>query len=225
MRWADVAAYYTQLRGLLNGDVVIVQDRPCQMLHLDEWGPNRPLPTPLWLAPSGEKGMAVANTVDPAGLLLVQPPAQPLPAPVPAAMLAPGTVLRVGEDHTSPRVIEAAGPWYASLWHAIFEMAPEHVASMPGGQQWHDELRRCRPEDQLHLAVHEGHVSALTARDRDAVCAGGRGILDFGWTGTIDQVRDKAAAAAAMGVTEIAYAPAGPAIVDEMTEFAKAIIG
>jgi 5,10-methylenetetrahydromethanopterin reductase len=225
MRWAEVAIYYRQLRGLLDGEVVDIDGHACQMLHLPEWGPARPIESPLWLAPSGPKGMAVADSVNCPGLLLSQPPATPVSRSIPVTMMAPGTVLGEGEDHTTPRVVEAAGPWYASMWHAIYELAPEHVASLPGGQDWLDEVHALRPAGRRHLAVHEGHASAMTARDRHAVSLGGPGILEFGWTGTAEKIRATAAQAAQMGVTEVAYAPAGPNIVGEMRRFAAAMAG
>ena len=225
MRWADVATYYRQLRGLLDGEVVEIDGQPSQMLHLAGWAPARPISTPLWLAPSGPKGMAVAGELDVPGLLLSQPPATPISRGTPVTMMAPGTVLDPGEDHTTPRVVEAAGPWYASMWHAIYEMAPEHVASMPGGQVWLDQVHALRPAGQRHLAVHEGHASAMTDRDRGAVTAGGAGILEFGWTGTPEKIRGLLAQVAQLGVTELAYAPAGPDIIGELTRFLAAVAG
>ena len=56
MRWTDVGVYVRQLRGLLAGEVVEIEGAPCQMLHLQGWAPDRPLETPLWVAPSGPKG-------------------------------------------------------------------------------------------------------------------------------------------------------------------------
>src|SRR5271163_1038896 len=94
MRWAAVGSYVRQLRGLLDGDVIEIDGAPCQMLHLPGWAPNRPIRTPLWLAPSGPKGMAAADDVDADGVLLSQPPAQPLDGRRPAAMIVSGTVLR-----------------------------------------------------------------------------------------------------------------------------------
>jgi 5,10-methylenetetrahydromethanopterin reductase len=65
----------------------------------------------------------------------------------------------------------------------------------------------------------------MTARDRRAVSLGGPGILEFGWTGTPEKIRATAAQVAQMGVTEIAYAPAGPDIAGEMIRFAAALAG
>jgi 5,10-methylenetetrahydromethanopterin reductase len=132
MRWADVGVYIRQLRELLAGEVVEIDGAPCQMLHLPGWAPDRPLGTPLWVAPSGPKGMAVAEGVDADGVLLSQPPEQSLDGRRAAAMIVSGTVLRPGEDERSARVIEAAGPWFAAMWHAVYEMAPDFVGGTPG---------------------------------------------------------------------------------------------
>jgi 5,10-methylenetetrahydromethanopterin reductase len=224
MRWADVVIYYRQLRGLLDGRVVDIDGQPSQMLHAPDMAPRRPVDVPIWLAPSGPRGMAAAGEVRAPGLLLSQPSDKgPLVDEI--ALLAPGTVIGPGETHASPRVIEAAGPWYATMWHAIYEMAPEHVSAMPGGQAWLDAVTTLRPPTERHLAVHEGHASWLTERDRRAILAGGAGILDFGWTGTPEQIRGNADRAAAQGVTELAYSPAGPDIVGELERFAAVMAG
>jgi 5,10-methylenetetrahydromethanopterin reductase len=223
--WARVASYVRTLRALLDGEVVEIDGAPCQMLQAAGWAPARPLRTPLWVAPSGPKGMAVADEISADGVLLSQPPEQPLEGSRPAAMIVSGTVLRSGEDHETARVIEAAGPWYAAMWHAVYEMAPDYVTELPGGNVWLDGLRAARPAGQLHLGVHEGHVCSLTDRDRRAIHEAGPGILEYGWTGTAAKIRSAAANSAALGVTEIVYTPAGPDVIDEIDAFAKAFHG
>jgi 5,10-methylenetetrahydromethanopterin reductase len=225
LTWARVADFVRTLRALLDGEVVDIEGGPCQMLHLAEWAAERPLRTPLWVAPSGPKGMAVAAKINADGVLLSMPPGQPLEGPRPAAMIVSGTVLRPGEDHESTRVIEAAGPWYAAMWHAVYEVAPEFLPEMPGGDVWLEGLHAVRPEGQLHLGVHEGHVCSLTNRDRGAIQEAGSGILEFGWTGSPAKIQAATANSAALGVTEIVYTPAGPDIVEEIDAFAKAFHG
>jgi 5,10-methylenetetrahydromethanopterin reductase len=145
LAWARVADFVRTLRALLNGEVVEIDGMPCQMLHMPGWAPERPLRTPLWVAPSGPKGMAVADEVSADGVLLSQPPTAPLQGPRPAAMIVSGTVLGPGEDHHDARVIEAAGPWYAAMWHAVYEAAPDFVTELPGGEVWLDGLRAVAP--------------------------------------------------------------------------------
>ncbi|MDT5273548.1 MAG: 5,10-methylenetetrahydromethanopterin reductase [Mycobacterium sp.] len=223
--WARVASYVRTLRDLLNGEVVEIDGAPCQMLHLTGWAPERPLRTPLWVAPSGPKGMAVADEISADGVLLSQPPVKPLEGSRAAAMIVSGTVLRPGEDYRTTRVIEAAGPWYAAMWHAVYEVAPDFITELPGGEVWLHGLRAVRPEGQLHLGVHEGHVCTLTDRDRKAIQEAEAGILEYGWTGSAAKIRSAAANSAALGVTEIVYTPAGPDIVGEIEAFAAAFDG
>ena len=223
--WARVASYVTTLRELLNGEIVEIDGAPCQMLHVAGWAPERALRIPLWVAPSGPKGMAVADEVSADGVLLSQPPEQPLGGSRPTAMIVSGTVLRSGEDHHDARVIEAAGPWYAAMWHAVYEAAPDFVTELPGGDAWLDGLRAVRPEGQLHLGVHEGHVCSLTDRDRKAIHEAGAGILDYSWTGPAAKIHAAAVNSATLGITEIVYTPAGPDIVGEIGAFAKAFRG
>jgi 5,10-methylenetetrahydromethanopterin reductase len=225
LAWARVANFVRTLRALLNGEIVEIDGAPCQMLHTPGWAPQRPLRTPLWVAPSGPKGMAVADEVNADGVLLSQPPEAPLEGSRPSAMIVSGTVLRPDEDHHDERVIEAAGPWYAAMWHAVYEMAPDFITELPGGQVWLDGLHAVRPAGQLHLGVHEGHVSSLTERDRKAIQEAGSGILEYGWTGSPAKIQSAAVNSAALGITEIVYTPAGPDIVGEIDAFAKAFRG
>jgi 5,10-methylenetetrahydromethanopterin reductase len=111
------------------------------------------------------------------------------------------------------------------MWHAVYEAAPDFVTELPGGEVWLDGLRAVRPEGQLHLGVHEGHVCSLTDRDRKAIHEAGAGILEYGWTGSAAKIRAAGANSAALGVTEIVYTPAGPDIVGEINAFANAFHG
>jgi 5,10-methylenetetrahydromethanopterin reductase len=222
MRWADLQTYVLQLRGLLAGAVVEIDGEPCQMLHTGGWAPPRPIPVPLWIAPSGPKGFAVADAVDADGLVLTGVAAASAARGRPAAIIVNGTVLRPGEDHGSARVVEAAGPWFAASFHATWEFAPDALDQLPGGAVWRDAMLAARPERERHLAVHEGHVVALTARDRAAVAAAGPALLRSGWTGDGASVRAQCDAAQQAGVTEIIYTPAGPDIEGELASFMEA---
>jgi 5,10-methylenetetrahydromethanopterin reductase len=93
---------------------------------------------------------------------------------------------------------------------------------MPGGQEWLAAVAHLRPEHEWHLAVHEGHVVALTERDRAVMVAAGEAILTSGWTGTAGAVAGRFDAAGAAGITEVVYAPAGPEIETEIRRFGEA---
>jgi 5,10-methylenetetrahydromethanopterin reductase len=134
-----------------------------------------------------------------------------------------GTVLRPGEDHTTPRVIDAVGPGWASIVHATWERSPIAVDDLPGGKRWRADIEAARLPIERHLDVHQGHLTTLTTRDRDLAIAAGPALLTPGWTGTPAQLRDKAAHAAAAGVTEIIYAPSWPDVTAELTAYAEAL--
>jgi 5,10-methylenetetrahydromethanopterin reductase len=139
-----------------------------------------------------------------------------------AAMIVHGTVVRDGEDHTSERILEAAGPWFATTFHALWEFSPDLLDAVPGGAVWRDQMEVVRPETERHLAVHEGHIAVLTERDRAGIAAAGPSIMDSGWTGDAASIRSRLEQTAAGGVSEVVYTPAGPAIIDELESFAQA---
>jgi 5,10-methylenetetrahydromethanopterin reductase len=140
-----------------------------------------------------------------------------------SAMIVSGTVVRVGEDHTSARLVEAAGPWFGTAFHAAWELFPDALDAMPGGALWRERMLAARPEHERHLAVHEGHVTIMTDRDREAVHAAGPAILQSGWTGDATSVAARVEDVAAAGVGEIIYTAAGPDIPGELEAFAVAV--
>ena len=71
-----------------------------------------------------------------------------------------------------------------------------------------------------HLAIHDRHLVAVTEHDRPYIT--GDLIRAFTLTGTAAEVGDKLATAAASGVTELAFQPAGPDIPKELRAFARA---
>jgi 5,10-methylenetetrahydromethanopterin reductase len=221
-RWSETAEYYRQVRMLLDGRTVDVDGRPCRMMHLPGMGPERPIDVPLWLAISGPKGIATAAELKPPGVIWTVAPTADGPW-ADTALLRFGTVLDPGEDHTDPRVVEAAGPGYAAMAvHAAWQRDPAAVDRIPGGAQWRAEVEAEQPREHGHLVAHEGHLVRLTDRDRPAVTAAGAGITAMGWTGDAAGLQERLAGSAAAGVTEVVYIPAGPDPVRELTSFAAA---
>ena len=223
MKWADLARYVQQVRGLLDGDVVEIDDKLCQMIHPPEFAPSRPISSPLWVAPVGPKGFGVARGLDVDGVILTAIPALEQRDWKSMAVIVSGTVLRSGEDHTTERVIEAAGPWFGTGFHAAWEWFPGVLDEMPGGPDWRDSMLAARPEAERHLAVHEGHVTVLPDRDRAAVRAAGAAILQSGWTGDATSVSARFADAGHASIGEIVYCAAGPDIPSELEAFAEAV--
>jgi 5,10-methylenetetrahydromethanopterin reductase len=230
MRWTDVRDYVVALRALLQGEVVEVDGAACQLLHSPGFAPARPIDVPLLLAPIGPKGFAVAREVGD-GVVLTSEPTGDLSAEGDApwgprwrhcAILAYGTVIDPGEDHTTARVRAAAGPWFATMYHAIWEWGRDALDAMPGGGAWHAAVDAARPGPERHLAVHEGHVVALTDRDGLILDAAGPALLESGWTGDATRVRTRLERAGELGVTEVIYTPTGPDIPRELAAFATA---
>jgi 5,10-methylenetetrahydromethanopterin reductase len=220
MSWDAVARYVTQLRALLRGEVVEVDGQACQMLHSPGFGPPRPIDVPLLFAPIGPKGFASAREhAD--GVVVTGPP--PDGEWATCAMLAAGTVLDPGEDHTSPRVRAAVGPWFVVGHHAMWEVDPAIVDGLPGGAEWRARVDAERPEGARHLAVHEGHVVEVTERDARLLDAAGESLLGMGWTGERESFARRVDSARAAGVGEIIYTPTGPDIARELTAFADAV--
>ncbi|MCJ7672427.1 MAG: LLM class flavin-dependent oxidoreductase, partial [Acidimicrobiia bacterium] len=135
-----------------------------------------------------------------------------------------GTVLEDGEDFSTPRVKEALGPWGVLAYHGIWQAAGDAVDSLPLGAEWRAAIEAERPAGEQHLAVHEGHATHVTDRDRAAVDAAGDLLGGFGWVGDVGAVRARADAAFAAGATELLYTPAGPDIAHEMQAFASAVL-
>ncbi len=221
MRWADLATYVQQVRGLLNGDVVIIEGEPCQMMHSPGWGPPRPIAVPLGLAPIGPKGFAISRDIAD-GVILTAPAAPQDRHWKSAALLINGSVLDGGEGHTSERLKAAAGPAYVTGFHAMSEWAPDVVDTLPGGPEWLRRIETDRSHDERHLAVHEGHLVAVTDRDWPLIEAAGEQILGTGWTGDAASVSVRLDAVGAQGITEVVYGPAGPDIPRELSAFASA---
>jgi len=222
LAWAKVEQYVEQLRALLAGDVVEVDGAAAQLIYSPEYGPARPIDVPILLAPMGPKGMGVSRRAAD-GVLLTGNPTEPLEDRWGiVGLLTAGTVLQPGEDETSERVRDAAGPFFVGAYHAVWEWAPAALPNMPGGQAWLESIEAERPEGERHLAVHEGHFVTVTDRDRPLFDATGPGVLTAGWTGDAASIRDKIAAAGESGVTEILYTPAGADIPSEIRNFVAA---
>jgi len=221
MKWSDLAEYLTQLRALLHGEVVEVDGARGRMIHSPGYAPARPIDVPLLLAPMGPKGFDYARKLAD-GVIVSAPPGTHEWNP--CALLCNGTVLDPGEDHTTSRVIETLAPSYATGVHGRWEFARDAVNDVPGGPEWLAALDAIDERDR-GWTVHEGHMIAVSERDRDLVAAAGPAIVQTGWTGDEDAVHARAVAAAEAGVTELVYGPTGTDVVRELTAFAAAVRG
>ncbi len=218
LSWATTRRYLEQLRSLLAGEVIEVDGSRTQMIHYGDLALPRPIRVPLVLSALGPKGREVAKEVAD-GLMYMGGDATGFDN---AILMTSGTVLDDGEDLTSERVLQAIGPWTAVLYHGAWQTNPEAVRNLPNGDTWRAAIEALRPEGERHLAAHEGHITDLTERDRAALA--GSGMLGaIGWTGTPEQIRQRADAAVASGATEIMYTPAGPDLGRELRTWAAAL--
>ena len=216
MRWADVAEYVRALRALLNGKEVVWEGAAIKMLE------RAPVDVPLLIGADGPKGRAIAARLADG---IFSSGAPPIGDDLPPwrGVLVFGTVLAKHETLTDPRVMDAAGHAVAVIYHGAYEKhGADTVDRLPGGRLWREAIERV-PAERRHLAIHEGHLSRVTDRDRPAVDAGIQLLSDVSFTGTAEQLRERVATLQEVGVTEIAYQPAGQDISGELERFATAV--
>jgi 5,10-methylenetetrahydromethanopterin reductase len=184
------------------------------MLHGPGHGPERPVEVPMLLATGGPRSEALAHDLFDGVFTVV--PRRGFPR---SAMIALGTVLDDGETFDSPRVIEAAGPGGAVLFHAGYEHAlPPGLDQAPGAQEWRTAVERI-PADERHLHTHVGHLTALNDTDRQVTSGSFIEQLTFG--GRPEMLRKRLDEVSAAGVTELVLQPAGPDVERELRAFAR----
>lgn len=204
--WAHMSEYIAAFAGLIRGEVVQWDGAPMKVLDAPESAPN----IPIYIAATGPKGLAVAAAQG-EGVFVGGRVPDGVAGIDQVVCLSWGTVFDEGETLDSPRVRDAAGPGVAQTLHWAHEMLgrPERVASLPGGREWLDVIERT-PEDERHLAVHDGHCVRLNEADAAAWDAGAKDLAPrVTLTGTAEHVRRRLDDLVAQGVSEIAYQPAG----------------
>jgi 5,10-methylenetetrahydromethanopterin reductase len=221
LSWAQTERYVSQLRALLAGEVVEIDGKQCQMIHHPAMAEPRPIEVPLVLSAMGPKGQAIARESSD-GLMSVGPGDGSWD---PYYEMVHGTVLDPGEDPRSDRALAAAGPWWVVIFHAMWAAAgAEVLAGIPGADDWLERVAADRPEGQRHLAVHEGHCTHATERDRLLIDGAGSELVHTGWVGEPDRIREMVGEAGAAGTTEIIYNPAGSDPLREIEAFAAATL-
>lgn len=221
LSWATTRRYVEQLRALLRGEVVEVDGAATQMIHHPDLASPRPIEVPLLLSALGPKGKDIARAIAD-GVITIGGGVEGMDWVV---QMVNGTVLGDGEDLGSARVKEAMGPWGVLAYHGTWQAAGDAVDNLPLGAEWRAAIEAERPEGQRHLAVHEGHATQVTERDRPLVDGAGDVVAGFGWIGTPEEVRARAGAAFDAGATELLYTPAGPDLAHELRSFAAAVLG
>jgi 5,10-methylenetetrahydromethanopterin reductase len=222
MPWRQVAEYVRCLKALLAGDTAEWDGAKVRMMQSSGFGAQRPIDVPILIGADGPKGLAVAAELADGVFSAAVP--QPDAAAVAdwRALLAFGTVLDEGEDLTSARVADAAGPAAVVMYHAMYERGgAEAVDGLPGGQAWREAIE-AYPEDERHLAIHEGHLVQANPRDEPHVADLIPFASSLALTAVAKEIPDKIAGLATLGVTELVYQPAGSDIERELRSFAAA---
>ena len=221
MPWRQVAEYVRCLKTLLAGETAEWDGARIRMMHPSGYGAKRPITVPILIAADGPKGLAVAAELGDGVFSAAVPQPDAVNVAEWRALLSFGSVLDEGEELTSPRVVDALAPGAVVMYHAIYERGgAAAVDGLPGGRGWREAVE-AHPENERHLAIHEGHLVKANPRDEpyvaDLIPMASAGAL----TGTAEQVaarvRDLAAAGSPKSPTSqrdptsnASYAPSHP---------------
>jgi 5,10-methylenetetrahydromethanopterin reductase len=222
MPWRQVAEYVRCLKTVLAGETAEWDGARIRMMHPSGYGAARPITVPILIGADGPKGLAVAGELGDGVFSAMVPQSDAVNAADWRALLSFGTVLDEGEELTSARVVDALAPAAVVMYHAVYERGgAAAVDGLPGGPGWRAAVE-AYPENERHLAIHEGHLVKANPRDEpyvaDLIPMASAGAL----TGTAEQVAARVRDLAAAGVTEVAYQPAGSGIERELRAFASA---
>ena len=210
LSWATTRTYIATVKGLLEGEAMVVDGAVVKLIPPE--GYLDVAPVPILVAANGPKGFAVAHELGD-GVISIFGSYPEFPW---CALLAFGTVLDPGESPGSERALLAAGPALTVVYHGMYEGDPASVDGLPGGPEWRAALERI-PAHLRHLATHEGHLVSVPERDRPLLS--GDGLTAFTWTGEAAVLRARLDASAAAGTTEVLYQPCGPDIERELRAF------
>jgi 5,10-methylenetetrahydromethanopterin reductase len=217
LRWADVAEHVRTIRSLLRGEAVEIDGAIVAMLHGAGQAPSRPIDPPFLIGASGPKGEAVARELG-GGVL----GSSPIAGFAWSVWLTFGTVLDDGEDPDDERVLRSAGPGAAIAYHSAYQRRRANFDTLPDAARWRASIEAVDPSVR-HLETHRGHLTELNRHDR-AVMTGSI-AAQVSRSGTAAHWRERLAAAAEAGATEVAFQPAGDDPRRELRAFIDAAHG
>ena len=222
MPWRQVAEYVRCLKALLAGETAEWDGARIRMMHAAGYGAARPITVPILIGADGPKGLAVAAELGDDVFSAIVPQSDAVKVAEWRALLSFGTVLDEGEKLTSARVVDALAPAAVVMYHAVYERGgAAAVDGLPGGPGWRAAVE-AYPENERHLAIHEGHLVKANPRDEPYVADLIPMASAAALTGSAEQVAARVRDLAAAGVTEVAYQPAGSDIERELRAFASA---
>ena len=219
--WAAVEEYVRTVRALLRGEEASWNGNLVRLSPPAGFTAALPVDVAVLVAADGPRGRAVAAGLGD-GLLTTRAPREPSGGRGRQVLLAFGTVLGDGEDPAGARAIAAAGPALAAAYHAIYESkGADGVDKLPGGREWRAAVEAVEAP-RRHLAVHTGHLVALSQHDEALLARAAPLLTSWTMTGTRADIGARLRALAPAGVTEVAYQPMGPDIPRELAAFAQA---
>lgn len=233
VRLAALEREVADLRGLLAGD-----ERP----HAEGGRPVRDMPVPgaqgtgavpFYVSCRGERAQALARRVGDGAMTGIFYPGgvgrvrEAIGPGLPLVVHAVGAVADDGEALDSPRLRAAVGPVVAVAFHAFAEqpwrldgLDPKLRAQAAG---YVAAVAAAHPAERRHQALHRGHLVELTLPQDEPVVTAAN-VARFSLTGTAAELRERAAALAADGVTELAVQPGGD-VPDGLRRLAGALLG
>ena len=225
LSWDYVSRYIAVYRGLIRGEIVEWEGATMKMFNSKDDLAQAAADVPILLSALGPKGHAVAQSLALDGLMAFADAVPGMSDFDWSVLQVGGTVLSSEDATDSERVQNSAGPAWAIAYHAThdFQGGLDAVRQLPGGSDWAEIIEQT-PEKFRHFAIHDGHLMYLNDADRKAWVAGGHAILpDITFSGDPQRLRDKVAAYAEQGVTELAVLTCGPDVPGELEAYYKAV--
>jgi 5,10-methylenetetrahydromethanopterin reductase len=222
----------TDLRGLLAGEERDHPDGGRPIVAMPVPGAEGDGGVPLYVSGRGERAQALARRLGdgamtgifyPGGLARLR---DGIGAGLPLVVHAVGAVADEGEPLDSPRLRAAVGPVVAVAFHAFAEQ-PWRLEGLDPALRAQAEgylaaVSAAYPADRRHQVLHRGHLMELTLPEDEPLVTA-ENVARFSFTGTAGELRARAEALAADGVTELAVQPGGD-VPDGLRRLASALL-
>ena len=219
-KWREAEDYLRGLRGLLSGEEIEWDGEIVTLPYGRLSGIRLPAPIKLWVAAHGPKGLDVGLRV--ADGVVTNPghgTSNDVWSDTRVFVQINGTVLHEGEDFSSARVLDAAGPAAALHLHIGDQGVAAGSSEVRG---FAAQLEQIEPR-RRHIELHRGHLTELTDLERPWVTP--ELIRSATDTGSPEEMRTHIQKLAEDGVSGVLYFPAGPDIPRELAAFAECVSG
>jgi 5,10-methylenetetrahydromethanopterin reductase len=217
MPWQQTARYIETLRALLKGEDVEHDGSLAHMMHNPRCVAPRPVDVPILVAAQGPKGLDVARKLADGVITAVVPNA----GFAWSSVLLMGTVLPDDGSIDAEKIMDAAGPGAAVVYHTSYNLDWKNgpaFAQIPNADKWTAALEKNHAAARRHLAAWCGHLVKLT--DEDKVALTPDLVRQITFTGTAAELRTRLDGLQSGGATEVIYQPAGADIPGELRRFA-----